>query len=429
MRQTFLGFMNGKAPGTILTDQNMWLKEAVADQIPKTKHAFCIRHIVAKFSDWFSVLLGPRYDKWKTDFHELYNLHSVEDFEGEWSKMVSMYGLHGNKHINSLYALRMFWALPYLRSYFCAGMTNAIQSEAVSAYIQRILSAQSNLENLVEQVAAIVELKDEAGAKQKLQRKIRKVTLKTGSPIESHAASILTPYAFTKLQEELVSAPQFASLMVDENYFIVRHHTQLNGGYKVIWIPQDEFISCSCCQFEFSGILCRHILRVLSNNNCFHIPDRYLPLRWCGAKSSMRTSGEYAGKVQLLRSMVASLISEPFESEEFLDVACDQIGAALSRIKEFSGNPHETDEIGYNSPPESLILPEVEESVHGFAVGNPHESIPTGKMKERRTRDGMDLYRKRRRCSVPCCGLLGHDTAECPMMQGDDLNGDGLGFL
>ncbi|KAL3717661.1 hypothetical protein ACJRO7_009148 [Eucalyptus globulus] len=427
--KTFLGFMNGKAPGTILTDQNMWLKEAVADQIPKTKHAFCIRHIVAKFSDWFSVLLGPRYDKWKTDFHELYNLPSVEDFEGEWSKMVSMYGLHGNKHINSLYALRMFWALPYLRSYFCAGMTNAIQSEAVSAYIQRILSAQSNLENLVEQVAAIVELKDEAGAKQKLQRKIRKVTLKTGSPIESHAASILTPYAFTKLQEELVSAPQFASLMVDENYFIVRHHTQLNGGYKVIWIPQDEFISCSCCQFEFSGILCRHILRVLSNNNCFHIPDQYLPLRWCGAKSSVRTSGEYAGKVQLLRSMVASLISEPFESEEFLDVACDQIGAALSRIKEFSGNPHETDEIGYNSPPESLILPEVEESVHGFAVGNPHESIPTGKMKERRTRDGMDLYRKRRRCSVPCCGLLGHDTAECPMMQGDDLNGDGLGFL
>ncbi|KAJ0094212.1 hypothetical protein Patl1_16595 [Pistacia atlantica] len=68
--------------------------------------------------------------------------------------------------------------------------------------------------------------------------------------------------------------------MVDQTYFIVRHHTDVDGGCKVVWIPHDDFISCSCHLFEFSGILCRHVLRVLSTNNCFHIPDRCLPTRW-----------------------------------------------------------------------------------------------------------------------------------------------------
>lgn len=130
------------------------------------------------------------------------------------------------------------------------------------------------------QVAAIVELKDEAGGKQKIQRKVLKTSLKTGSPIESNAATVLTSYAFSKLQEELVLAPQHASLMVDQTYFIVRHHTDMDRGCKVLWIPHDDFISCSCHFFEFSGILCRHVLRVPSTNNCFRIADQYVPNRW-----------------------------------------------------------------------------------------------------------------------------------------------------
>lgn len=38
--QTFLGFMKEKAPQTILTDHNMWLKEAIAIEMIETKHAF-----------------------------------------------------------------------------------------------------------------------------------------------------------------------------------------------------------------------------------------------------------------------------------------------------------------------------------------------------------------------------------------------------
>ncbi|KAI4374358.1 hypothetical protein MLD38_012363 [Melastoma candidum] len=431
--KTFLDFMDGKAPQTILTEQNVWLKEAVASQMPRTNHAFCIWHIISKFSDWFSMLLGPRYETWKDEFLRLYNLRSAEDFEEGWREMVNSYGLHSNKHINSLYALCNFWALPYLRSFFFAGIDGTSESESTVAYIRRISTAQSNPDNLVEQVAAIVESKDEMGSKQKMLRKVRKIALKTGSPIESHAASVLTPYAFNRLQEELVLAPQYASLMVDEGYFIVRHHTELDGGCKVLWIPHEEVISCSCRHFEFSGILCRHILRVLSSNNCFQIPDQFLPLRWhnipLSSPRSAQTSADHRRKIQLLHSMVETLLTESVGSGDRIDMACAQIATVLSRIKEFSGSVEGSSEAGLNSP-ESLMLPPISESdgmIGGFTTGEPLES-PV-KTKDRRPRDCMDMYRKRRRCLVPCCGQLGHDTAECPMMQGDDLSGDGLGFL
>ncbi|CAI0467110.1 unnamed protein product [Linum tenue] len=59
----FRGFMNEKAPQTILTYQNVWLKEAIAIEMPEIRHAFCIWDIVAKSSDWLYVLLGQCYDE------------------------------------------------------------------------------------------------------------------------------------------------------------------------------------------------------------------------------------------------------------------------------------------------------------------------------------------------------------------------------
>ncbi|KAJ0715231.1 putative transcription factor FAR family [Helianthus annuus] len=420
--KTFLGFMNEKAPETILTDQNMWLKEAVAVEMPRTKHAFCIWNIISKFSDWFSALLGSQYGQWKAEFHGLYNLHLVDEFELGWRDMVDAYGLHGNKHIVSLYALRMFWALPFLRCYFFAGMTSTFQPESINAFIQRFLSAQSVLENFVEQVAAVIDAKDQAALKQKMIRSRQKVSLKTGSPIESHAATVLTPYAFTKFQEQLVLAPQYASLLVDNNYFIVRHHTEMNGGCKVLWVPHDEFISCTCHDFEFSGILCRHVLRVLSTNNCFHIPYQYLPVRWRDSLTYTKpVLDPSSGNVQMLQSMVSSLVSEAVETDERLNFACGQLNLVLTRIKEFPGpSSGVNNNMSYNnSPPDSLILPEVEDS-DGIVQSFTNEPLTFGKLKERRS--------KRRRCSVPCCGQFGHDSNDCPLME-DDINEDGLGFL
>lgn len=163
--------------------------------------------------------------------------------------------------------------------------------------------------------------------------------MKTGAPMESHAATVLTPFAFSKLQEQLVLAAHYASFQTEDG-FLVRHHTKVEGGRKVYWIPREGIISCSCRLFEFSGILCRHALRVLSTGNCFQIPDRYLPLRWRRISTPstkpplLTTQNDHAEKIQLLQSMVSNLITESAKSRERLDIATEQVSILLSRIKE-----------------------------------------------------------------------------------------------
>lgn len=428
--KAFLDFMNGKAPVTILTDQNTWLKQALAMEMSATKQCFFIWHITSKFSDWFSVVLGSQYDNWKSEFLQLYNLYEVQEFEVGWRDMIDTYGLHGNKHIVSLYALRAYWALPFLRSYFFAGMSSTFKSELINSYIQRFLSAQTAPNKFVEQVALVLDARNQIGSTSKIQPKVLQVHLKTGSPIESHVATILTPYAFCKLQEELVSAPQYATMLVDQSYFIVRHHTEVDGGCKVLWVPHDEFISCTCQHFEFSGILCRHVLRVLSTSNCFRIPDQYLPLRWRDSSSTESVHGS-STKAQLLQSMISSLISESIKTEDRLDVTCDHISLVLSRVKQFPAAADGDDDIAYNSPSDSLILAEVEDSdsISQSFNGNSHESLAFAGWKERKSRDELDMYIKRRRVPVPCSGQYGHEVGNCPILGNDDLNGDGPEFM
>ncbi|KAL6517814.1 Protein FAR1-RELATED SEQUENCE 11 [Orobanche minor] len=333
---SMLGFMNGKAPQTILTDQNMCLKEAIGIEMPTTKHALCIWLIVAKFPSWFNAVLGERYNEWKVEFYRLYNLETVEDFELGWREMVNAFGLHTNRHIASLFALRPLWALPYLRSHFFAGMTTPGQSKSINAFIQRFLSAQTRLAHFVEQVAAAVDYKDQAGEQQTMQQNIQNISLKTGAPMESHAASVLTPYAFSKLQEQLVMAAHYASYQIDDGGFLVRHHTKLEGGRKVYWSPREGVITCSCQHFEFSGILCRHSLRVLSTGNCFQIPERFLLLRWrrVSVPSNRHPRNDQVERIQVLQSMVSALVTESLKSKERLDLATDQVSVLLSRIRE-----------------------------------------------------------------------------------------------
>lgn len=337
--KAFSGFMNGKAPQTILTDQNMCLKEAIGMEMPTTKHALCIWLIVAKFPSWFNAVLGERYTDWKVEFYRLYNLETIEDFELGWRDMVNSFGLHTNRHIASLYALRNLWALPYLRSHFFAGMTTPGQSKSINAFIQRFLSAQTRLAHFVEQVAVAVDFKDQAGEQQTMQQNIQNISLKTGAPMESHAASVLTPYAFSKLQEQLVMAAHYASYQLEDG-FLVRHHTKLEGGRKIYWVPREGIISCSCHQFDFSGILCRHALRVLSTGNCFQIPERYLPARWrrriCVPpnRGLQLPRNDCTERIQLLQSMVSTLVTESSKSKERLDLATEQVSALLSQIRE-----------------------------------------------------------------------------------------------
>lgn len=186
----------------------------------------------------------------------------------------------------------------------------------------------------------VVNYKDQVGEQETMQQNLQSVSLKTASPIEGHAAAVLTPYAFSKLQDELVVAAQYTSFHLKESIFLVRHHSETAGGCSVTLNQREELISCSCQMFESSGILCRHSLHVLSTLNYMQIPDLYLPVRWHRIQTPppkpLNGAPHHVAsdRVGALQSMVTALVSEAAKSNEKMDVATHEVSVLLSRIKQ-----------------------------------------------------------------------------------------------
>ena len=145
-------------PKAILTDQDPWITEAKSKELPSTKHAFCIWHITAKFSGWFTAILCSQYSNWCTDFYKLYKLDSCEEFEHQWSQVMAKYDMLTNKRVSGLYQIKHFWVPCYLHGYFFWGMTKTGRSENINAFIKRFVSSHINLTQFIEQVSHYLSL-------------------------------------------------------------------------------------------------------------------------------------------------------------------------------------------------------------------------------------------------------------------------------
>lgn len=152
--------------------------------------------------------------------------------------------------------------------------------------------------------------------------KLLYMPIKTCLPIEEHARGLLTPYSFSFLQHEIVLSMQYAITEMDNGSYLVRHYKKLEGECLVLCNSKDEQVHCSCKEFEHSGSLCRHALRLLVVKNCFQISDRYIPIRWrLGSSLGMlddeitqvSRSNEYS---QAFHSLAEALFSETLISKD-----------------------------------------------------------------------------------------------------------------
>ena len=107
----------------------------------------------------------------------------------------------------------------------------------------------------------------------------RSSSLRSLSPLEDQAHSVLTPYAFKLFQVEFGSATLYSVLQENGSEFVLQYYKdKTSQKHKVLW--DGEMTNCSCKHFEFWGILCRHILRIFLHKDCHQIPHMYLLSRW-----------------------------------------------------------------------------------------------------------------------------------------------------
>ncbi|XP_071695857.1 protein FAR1-RELATED SEQUENCE 11-like [Rutidosis leptorrhynchoides] len=266
-----------KSPQTILTDQDRWMTRAIVKEMPSTKHAFCIWHITSKFSSWFMSVLRSEYSNWCSDFYTLYKLDTVEEFEQQWPLVTTKYNLTNNKHVLGLYQIKTFWVPAYLREFFLGGMTTTGRSESINAFVKRFLSSRTSLTQFIRQVDLAIEDVEQKQLHDTMLEKYRGSNLRSVSPLEEQAHRFFTPFAFKKFQEQFGNAIQYLVPENDGSKFIVKHH-KATRCHTVFW--DGKVAMCTCKNFEFVGILCRHILCVFIHVGCFEIPSIYLHPRW-----------------------------------------------------------------------------------------------------------------------------------------------------
>lgn len=187
--------------------------------------------------------------------------------------------------------------------------------------------------------------------------------MKTKSPLEEQVSGIFTPFAFKKFQHELTRAALYSIIHVEGDEFVVRYYEgEDKRSHRVFW--NGSTTRCSCKNFEFWGILCCHILRVLFHNDCFKIPSFYLPIRWC----------------------------------------CEALQATTS-----------TQEVVVE---EILSLGEVVPNTHAIIaeVLRPSQSKTKGRPKKKREKGGKKIAKKQTKsCSI--CKQPGHTKPTCPFKE------------
>lgn len=150
--QTFVRFMRRRCPQTILTDLDSGLRDAIARELPNTKHVIGIWHVQSKLSSWFSMTLGSQYAEFKAELDTLCHLESMDEFELKWNHVIARFGLVADKHIALLFSYRALWPLSLIRGNFLACAMTAEYSKSVDAFVKKILTSETCLHMFFELV-------------------------------------------------------------------------------------------------------------------------------------------------------------------------------------------------------------------------------------------------------------------------------------
>ncbi|RVW37590.1 putative protein FAR1-related sequence 10 [Vitis vinifera] len=115
------------------------------------------------------------------------------------------------------------WPFSCIRGYFLARMMTSEYSKSLDMFFKRILSAQTCLQAFFEQVGVAASWANQT------RENMQYMHIKTCMPIEEHAQSILTPYAFNVLQHEIVLSMQYATREMANGSYLVRHYKTVDG--------------------------------------------------------------------------------------------------------------------------------------------------------------------------------------------------------
>ncbi|KAK7307412.1 hypothetical protein VNO77_40452 [Canavalia gladiata] len=346
--KTWLEAMLGRPPVSITTDHDRVIRAAINRVFPNTRHRFCKWHIFKECQEKLSHVLSE-HPSFEADLHKCVNLtESTEEFESCWSSLIDRYDLREHEWLQAIYNDRRQWVPVYLRDTFFAEMSITQRTDSINSYFDGYINASTTLQLFVKQYEKALESRFEKEVKADYDTINTAPVLKTPSPMEKQAAGVYTRRLFIKFQEELVETLTFLANKVDEEEMItiyrVAKYGEIHRAYLVRFNCFEMKATCSCQMFEFSGLVCRHILTVFRVTNLLTLPSHYILKRWSrNAKSGVildeRTADLSNGaresltiRYNNLRHEALKYVDEGVSSPKVYDVAMSALREAANKV-------------------------------------------------------------------------------------------------
>ncbi|KAJ4967136.1 hypothetical protein NE237_018985 [Protea cynaroides] len=345
--KTWLTAMSGRPPVSITTDHDRVIRSAITQVLPETRHRFCKWHIFKEGQEKLShvYLEHPTFE---AEFHKCVNMaESIDEFESCWVALIDKYNLREHEWLQAIYNACRQWVPVYLRDTFFAEMSITQRSDNMNSYFDGYVNASTNLQLLIKQYEKALESRYEKEVKADYDTMNTAPVLKTPSPMEKQAAELYTRKLFVKFQEELVETLTFMATKMEDDGLMTAYRVAKFGEDHKSYIVRLNVLemkaTCSCQMFEFSGLLCRHILTVFRVTNVLTLPSHYILKRWTRIAKSGVILEERASdllnsresvtvRYNNLRQEALKYVDEGVKTFEIYNLAMDALQEAARKV-------------------------------------------------------------------------------------------------
>ena len=285
--QTFLEAMGGLHPLNIITDQCQAMRSAILAIFADTVHRFCRWHIMQKVQEKLGTFIS-KHEQLRCEFNEIID-HSltVEEFEQAWAAMIQKHAVADNKHFLDLYDLRECFVPAYFMHRFFPFLQTTARSEGFNAVLKKYVTPQDSLLRFFIQYMKLQEKIDSAEDSTEFVGIDRTVRLWSDFPMEKQILQTFTLEMYDKFQKELRKITSYNLRDHGESVYEVYpvQGTVFGYGSRSYYIDVDlpnEIYNCQCCKINRDGILCCHVMKVMSHLGAVHqYPEHYILPRWC----------------------------------------------------------------------------------------------------------------------------------------------------
>ncbi|KAG7975489.1 hypothetical protein I3843_06G102100 [Carya illinoinensis] len=402
--RTWQEAMLGRAPSTIITDDDKAMAKAIAEVLPNTTHRLCLWHILQKFPE------------------HLAHTITCDEFEEEWSSIMVKYDLVGNDWLQNLYNRREKWVPAYLRTTFCVGMSTTQRSESMNKFFKDYVRSSTMVSDFVHQYEKALDARYFKEKEKDVRTKSTRAVLKTCWTIEEEAAKVYTRKSFEIFQDELFNSQRYKATKVQKEGESKMYEVAPNGKDKRVYYvnleSREPKAICTCHMFEFIGIVCRHILCVLAKKSRLDVlPSHYVVERWTiNAKSrAILEIPVFEGHVMTQEDPfydIAELGSQSSFRMNHLSLVLEKVHKELLLMEDVGEINLEAGEMSRNDSPmlRSQVISNFSQTIQD------PQRVPTkGRPKSLRAKNPKETQAvKKRRCSI--CKIEGHTKNSCPSL-------------